>query len=369
MSETQHSQRANADALKQARTENFSVNRFAFNGDARVFMIAEIGVNHNGSASLAHDLIRAARRAGADCIKFQTFRSDRVASETAPKAAYQIARTGKAESQLTMLRRLELAPDVFGALLETCRSEGVLFSSTPYNEEDIAFLDDLQTPFFKAASMHCAEPRFLQKMAETGRPLIVSTGMANWAEVDNAVAAIRATGNEDFALLQCTTNYPSAPSEANLRAMAAMHNRYGCVVGYSDHTLGHTACLAAVALGARIIERHFTLDRSLAGPDHSASDDPEMFATLAAQIREVEAALGDGVKRPSPAEQSNMAAMRRSLVARRLIVAGQVVTDDDLSCRRPADGLAPRLWSEVVGKTARHDVAAGAQLRWDYFDD
>lgn len=337
-------------------------------GDAPVFVIAEVGVNHNGSLDMALELIRAAKAAGADCVKFQTFKSERVASADAPKADYQLKVTDRAESQIDMLRKLELAEDAYPRLISLCRELGILFSSTPYSEEDIAQLHALDVPILKAASIHCAEPHFLRVMAETGRPVVLSTGMATWDEVDRAVAAIRTAGNENLVVLQCTTNYPSAVSDANLRTMAAMAERYSCHVGYSDHTLSHAPCVASVALGARVIERHFTLDSNLPGPDHSSSDTPASFARLVAMIRDAEAALGSAVKQPTEAERKNMKGMRRSLFARRDIVAGKLIEDADLICKRPATGIAPAEWDAIVGRRAGRAIAAGDMLAPTDFD-
>jgi N-acetylneuraminate synthase/N,N'-diacetyllegionaminate synthase len=204
-------------------------------------------------------------------------------------------------------------------------------------------------------------------LAATGRPVILSTGMASWNEIDEAVAAIRATGNEKLVLLQCTTNYPSTLEEANLRVMPAMAKRYNCFFGYSDHTQEHTACLAAVALGARAVERHFTLDRSLPGPDHQASDEPSAFTELVAQIRNVELTRGSDEKQPTASELLNSEGMRRSLVARRAIPTGTRLTDEDLICQRPATGLEPRYWSDLVGLIAKRDIAAGTQISFEDF--
>jgi N,N'-diacetyllegionaminate synthase len=330
--------------------------------DAPVFVIAEVGVNHNGSLDMALELIRAAKAAGADCVKFQTFKSDRVVSADAPKAAYQLKVTDQAESQIDMLRKLELGEDAYPGLIALCRELGILFSSTPYNEEDIAQLDALDVPILKAASIHCGEPHFLRVMAETGRPVILSTGMATWEEVDRAVATLRATGNDNFVVLQCTTNYPSDVADANLRTMAAMAERYGCLVGYSDHTLSHAPCIASVALGACVIERHFTLDTTLPGPDHSSSDTPESFGRLVRMIRDAQAALGSAEKQPTAAERKNMTGMRRSIFARRDIAAGKTIEDADLICKRPATGIAPSQWDEIVGRPSTRAIAAGEML-------
>jgi N,N'-diacetyllegionaminate synthase len=326
------------------------------------FLIAEAGVNHNGDVAMAAELIRAAKRSGADCVKFQTFKAERVVTASAPKARYQTLVTDPAESQIDMLKKLELDENAYGDLIELCKAEGIIFTSTPYNEEDIDFLDALDVPVLKAASIHLAEPWFLKRMANTGRPLIISTGMANWDELTRAIEAIRSTGNENFVLLQCTTNYPSLIADTNLNAMVAMRDRFKCLVGYSDHTQSHIPCLGGVALGACIIEKHFTLDKSLPGPDHSTSETPEEFALLVRDIRIMEQALGSYDKAPSGAEQANMEGMRRSIVAKRNIRSGQPITEADLTCKRPATGLAPSEWDNVIGKFAAHDIQAGAML-------
>jgi len=330
-----------------------------------VFIIAEAGVNHNGDVARAVDLIHAAKAAGADCVKFQTFKAERVVTRTAPKASYQMRVTDPAESQLSMLQKLELDENAYGDLIVLCRQQNIIFTSTPYNEEDVAFLDGLDVPLLKSASIHIAEPRFLQRMAETGRPMIVSTGMANWEEIDEAVKAIRSTGNENFVLLQCTTNYPSLLRDTNLRAMVNMQARYGCNVGYSDHTQSHVPCIGSVALGACVIEKHITLDRQMPGPDHSTSEAPEEFSSLVNSIREMEAAMGSADKVPTPAERANMPGMRRSLSARRALRKGARISDEDLTARRPMSGIAPREWPRLLGCIVLRDIAEGEMLPRD----
>lgn len=330
-----------------------------------VFLIAEAGVNHNGSVETARDLIRAAKAAGADCVKFQTFKADRVVTEDAPKAAYQTKVTDPAESQIDMLRKLELDEGAYGDLIAACKAEDIVFTSTPYNEEDIEFLVSLDVPVLKAASIHLVEPKFLQTMAATGKPLLVSTGMANWEDVGLAVRAIRETGNENFVMLQCTTNYPSAVADAHIFAMAEMGRRYDCLTGYSDHTQSHIPCIAAIAMGACVIEKHFTLDRGLSGPDHIASEDPAGFKALVKSVRDAELSLGSAVMEPTEAERANMQGMRRSITAKTAIAKGQVIDDADLICRRPATGIAPREWDAIVGKTASRDIPAGTAISWD----
>lgn len=329
-----------------------------------VHVIAEAGVNHDGDPARARLLVDAAAEAGADGVKFQTFKAERVAVASAPKAAYQLETTDPGESQIAMLRRLELAEEALPGLIAHGRARGINVISTPYNEEDVDLLDGLGVAAFKLASIHLAEPHFLAYAACKGRPLILSCGMATLAEIDRALAAVRAAGDPPVVLLQCTTNYPSAPAEANLRTIPALAAAFGVPVGYSDHTTSDSACLAAVALGAVMIEKHLTLDRSLPGPDHAASQDPAGFAGLVRAIREVEAALGDGIKRPTPSELRNKPNMRRSLVARCPIAAGQPIEPALLTCRRPASGLAPALVDELSGFVAARPIAAGEMLAW-----
>lgn len=328
------------------------------------FVIAEAGVNHNGNVALAKQLIRAAKQTGADCVKFQTFKAERVVTQTAPKAHYQLGTTDPQESQLAMLRSLELDLSAYEDLLALCQRENILLLSTPYNREDVDFLDELGIPAFKLASIHIAEPEFLQYVARKGKPLIVSTGMATLAEVDEAVRAVRTTGNEQIVVLQCTTNYPSRLEDANLRAMVTMGQALDVAVGYSDHTQTHTACIAAIALGACVIEKHFTLDQSLPGPDQSSSSNPAEFEQLVRQIREAETALGSGRKEPCEAERANTVGMRRSVVAQSSIAKGTTITADLLTYKRPATGISPTRVSELLGQTATCDIAEGEMLTW-----
>lgn len=330
----------------------------------RAYIIAEAGVNHNGDPAMAARLVREAKRAGADAVKFQTFKAERVAQATAAKAAYQLRNTDPAESQIDMLRRLELPMQTHTELQQVCREEGLDFISTPYNEEDIDFLDAQGVSAIKLASIHLVEPHILRHAARTKRRIILSTGMSTLEQVGLAVRTLRSEKCEDFTLLQCTTNYPSAVSDANLLAMNTMRRAFECEVGYSDHTQSDVCCVAAVALGATMIEKHFTLDRNLPGPDHSSASEPEEFARLVQAIRAAESALGTGVKEPCAAEQGNITNMRRSLAARRQIVAGQVIQVEDITCRRPATGIAPALIDLVVGREAAVGIAAGAEIAW-----
>lgn len=331
---------------------------------APCFVIAEAGVNHNGDAGRAKELALAAKSAGADCVKFQTFRATQVASQNAPKASYQLQTTDPQESQVEMLRKLELPETAYGDLIETCNDIGILFASTPYNKADIDFLAEVGAPFFKAASMHCAEPLFLQRMAEVGLPIVLSTGMATLAEIREAVDAIRATGNDQIVLLQCHTDYPSAVDTCNLRAMAQMGELFDCLIGYSDHTQSQVPCIVATALGATVIEKHLTLDQGSEGPDHSTSESPESFAQMVHQIREVEIALGSAFKQPSARELENITGMRRSLTLARDIAAGEVLQESDLEPRRPLGGLPAAEARNVIGRVVKHQMQAGAFLTY-----
>jgi N-acetylneuraminate synthase/N,N'-diacetyllegionaminate synthase len=330
----------------------------------RCYIIAEAGVNHNGDAEMARELVRAARKAGADAVKFQSFRAEALVVRDAEKAGYQLRTTDPGESQYEMLRKLELTHETQAELAALCAREGIEFLSTPYNFEDVDFLDSLGVRAYKLASIHLVEPPFLQYVARKGKTMIVSTGMGTLKDVRDAVGAIRAAADVPVILLQCTTNYPSRPEDANLRAMGTMREALGLPVGYSDHTQSETCCVAAVALGAVVIEKHFTLDTTLPGPDHSSAAGPEEFARLVARIRETERALGSGRKEPSAAEAANAPAMRRSIVARRRIAAGEAIAADALTLKRPGTGLAPRHWDAIVGRAAPREIAPDEPLNF-----
>lgn len=326
------------------------------------FVIAEAGVNHNGSADLALKLISAAQRSKVDCIKFQTYKAERVATANAPKASYQLEVTDPKESQIAMLKALELDQSAYPALMAACTAAGLAFMSTPYNEEDIDFLVRLGVPALKLASIHAAEPSILRAAAAPGLPVILSTGMCTMAEVKRAVEVFHGAGNRKLVLLQCTTNYPSATADANLRAMVTMGEELGVMMGYSDHTQSDTACIAAIALGAHVIEKHFTLDKTMPGPDQPTSLEPDEMARLMTAIRETEAALGTGVKAPPPSEARNIPGMRRGIVARRAIKKGARITAEDLILKRPLSEIHPADWDTVVGRIAAREIAEGAAL-------
>ena len=329
-----------------------------------VFIIAEAGVNHNGSLKLAKELVLKAKEAGADCVKFQTFKAERVVTKNAPKAAYQLKTTPTTESQLDMLKKLELAFADYQEILAHCRQHDIMFLSTPYSTEDADFLSTLSVPAFKIASGQIVEPAFLEYIAGKSLPVLLSTGMATLEEVGSAVATIQKTGNHGLILLQCSTNYPTIPGDVNLRAMGTMEKAFGLNVGYSDHTKSSVACIAAVARGACVIEKHFTLDKSLPGPDHSCSADPEEFRVLVKKIRETEEVLGSGTKEPTEAEKENMQGMRRSIVTKQAIKAGMVIARDMLDFKRPSTGISPVSLDAVIGAAARVDIPEDTVLVW-----
>lgn len=328
------------------------------------FVIAEAGVNHNGSLDLALELVDAAAAAGADAVKFQTFTAEGVASAAAPKAEYQLHTTDPEESQLGMLRALELSLDDHRAILERCRQRGITFLSTPFDRASVDLLVGLGVAAVKVASPDVTNHLLLRPIAETRRPVILSTGMATYAEVGEAVELLRGAGCTELALLHCVSSYPAPAADANLRAVPELAWRWNVPAGYSDHAVGGEVALAAVALGASLIEKHLTLDRTLPGPDHAASDEPDELAWLIRQIRAIEAALGDGEKRAMPSEAGNVVTVRRSLAAARDLPAGHPITLDDLTALRPATAISPSRVNEVIGRPLARPLRRGELLDW-----
>jgi N,N'-diacetyllegionaminate synthase len=326
------------------------------------FIIAEAGVNHNGDLEMAHRLVDVAAQAGVDAVKFQTFKAVHLVTPNAPKAGYQLQATDAAESQYDMLRRLELSAEAHRDLLAHCSAKKLIFMSSPFDEESADFLAELGVAVFKIPSGEITNLPFLAHVAGKGKPLIVSTGMSYLGEVEAAVRALEETGNRDFVLLHCVSNYPALPGDVNLRAMQTMAAAFDVPVGYSDHTPGIEVALAAVALGACVLEKHFTLDRDLPGPDHRASLEPDELAALVHGIHAVEAALGHGRKEPAASEANTTAVARKSLVAARDIPAGTVLTEDLIAARRPGTGLPPGVRPYLVGRTARVAIPAGTLL-------
>jgi len=334
-----------------------------------VYVIAEAGVNHNGDIELAKELVRKAKDCGADCVKFQTFKAERIVLRDAPKAPYQLDNTNPSEPQIEMLRKLELATEHYPALMEICIKEDIEFLSTPYSVEDVEFLDKLGVRAFKIASGQIIEPAFLRHVALKGKPIILSTGMASFQEVHEAVEVIRSTGNDQLILLQCTTNYPCRPEDVNLRAMQTIEVSLKTIIGYSDHTQSEAASIAAVAMGACVIEKHFTLDKSMPGPDQLSSADPDDFRRLVKLLREAQTALGSEVKRPVEVELKNAVAMRRSIVSARFIPSGSVITEGMLSYKRPGTGIPPKQADRIIGRKALRDIPPDTLLSFEFLSD
>lgn len=329
------------------------------------FVIAEAGVNHDGDLQLALRLVDAAADADADAVKFQTFRADRVASPDAPKAAYQEALTPAGESQLEMLRRLELGADGFARLQQRAHERGLVFLSTPFDVESVELLDRLGVAGFKIASPDLVNPLLLEDVGRRGRPVILSTGLADLTEVEAAVETLRAAGTHEIVVLHCVSAYPAPVEEANVRAIVTMSTALRLPVGYSDHTEGDEAALAAVALGAVALEKHLTLDPSLPGPDQRASLDPESFAALVRRVRLVELSLGTGVKSPSESERRNAPTVRRSLAAAGDLAAGTTLRREMLTALRPGTGIPATQIAEVVGRRIRRALGEGELIAPD----
>lgn len=325
----------------------------------RTLIIAEAGVNHNGDIAIAKRLIEVAAEAGVDMVKFQTFSADRLATGGAIKAEYQAQSTGELESQHAMLRRLELSSDMHEACIDHCHMHGIRFFSSGFDVESLDFLVGLGLDLIKIPSGEITNLPYLRRAAFHGKPVILSTGMASLGDIESALAALEEGGidREQITVLHCNTEYPTPMVDVNLHAMRSIGQAFGVAVGYSDHTVGIEVAIAAVALGARVIEKHFTLDRSLPGPDHAASLEPAELKAMVAAIRNIELALGNGIKRASPSEVRNIAVARKSLVASRLIRAGEAFTVENITAKRPGTGISPMRWDEVIGRSAARDFA------------
>lgn len=332
-----------------------------------VFIIAEAGVNHNGDMNLARKLIDAATEAGVDAVKFQTFKAENLATRGAKMADYQKAQVNGPKSQYEMIKSLELDYSCFVELKEYSDEKGILFLSTPHTSDAAGFLDSL-VPAHKIGSGDLTNLPFLKMVARYGKPIILSTGMGNLEEVQEAVNAILTEGNKQLVLLHCVTSYPAEIKKLNLRAMETMHEVFDLPVGFSDHTIGVLASVAAVALGACVIEKHFTLDKGLPGPDHQASLEPRDLAQLVASIRAIEAALGDGLKRPTTEEEQMKQIVRKSLVAAESIPRGSEISREVISIKRPGSGIAPKELDSVVGRIALVDIEKDTLLTWEMFE-
>ncbi len=323
----------------------------------KVFIIAEAGVNHNGSLETARKMIDAASEAGVDAVKFQTFRAENIASANAPKAYYQKNTTCEDESQLEMLKKLELDEDAHKDLKVYCEKKDVMFLSTPFDLESVDMLEDMGLALFKVPSGEITNLPYLRKIGALRKKIILSSGMSNLDEIEDAIMVLVAAGTrkEDITVLQCNTEYPTPYEDVNLRAMSTIRESFGVDVGYSDHTLGIDIVSAAVGLGASVIEKHFTLDRQMEGPDHAASLEPEQLRRMVEVIRNTELAMGDGIKKPSSSEFKNITAVRKSIVAACPIAVDEVFTEDNLTVKRPATGISPVEWDNVLGKSAKRD--------------
>ncbi len=321
----------------------------------KVFIIAEAGVNHNGSVKIAKELINVAREAGADAVKFQTGKADKCISRFAPKAEYQKKSTGEGESQLQMARKSELDKETHQELINDCRKKGIMFLSTPFDLESIDLLNDLGLKTLKIPSGEITNLPYLRKIGSLRKKIIMSTGMANLEEIKAALDILTGSGTpkENITVLHCNTEYPTPFEDVNLLAMLTIKDAFKVNVGYSDHTLGIEVPIAAVALGASVIEKHFTLDRNMEGPDHKASLEPPELKAMVKAIRNIEKIFGDGIKKPSPSESKNKDIARKSIVAVREIKKGEILTEENITAKRPGIGVSPMEWDKIIGKVAK----------------
>lgn len=320
----------------------------------KTLIIAEAGVNHNGNIEIAKKLIDEAKECGADVVKFQTAKLEALVSNLAPMAEYQKRNIGETASQKDMLRKLLLSYEEFLELASYCKSIGIEFLSTPFDIESIHFLDNLQS-YWKIPSGEITNYPYLVEIAKTGKPVIVSTGMAELDEIRAAIDVLKSHGTKEITILHCTTEYPAPINEVNLNAMITLKKEFDCPVGYSDHTQGIEIPLAAVAMGAAVIEKHFTLDKSLPGPDHRASIEPHELKTMILGIRKIELAKGTGIKEPTASELKNRLVARKSIVAAKDILEGEIFTEKNLTTKRPGNGISPMTWTQIIGTAAKRN--------------
>lgn len=331
----------------------------------KTLIIAEAGVNYNGDINLAKRMVDVAAEAGADIVKFQTGKPENSISVNAKKADYQEATTGTDESQLEMCKKLMLLDKDYPELVDYCNKKGIEFLSTPFDRESVDFLANLGVRKWKIPSGEITHLPLLVHIAKRGEPVILSTGMSTIEEIRDALSVLAENGANDITVLQCNTEYPTPFEDANITAMNTLKKEFGCNIGYSDHTLGITAPIAAVALGATVIEKHFTLDRHMPGPDQSASLEPDELKTMVKMIRETELALGDGEKKPSDSELKNKDIARKSIVAKKSIKAGEIFSEENITCKRPGNGISPMKWNDIIGQTAKYDFEFDEQIRVD----
>ncbi|WP_270670120.1 N-acetylneuraminate synthase [Paraclostridium bifermentans] len=316
---------------------------------SNVFIIAEAGVNHNGDIEIAKKLIDVASESGVDAVKFQTFKTEKLVSKNAPKAEYQRETTKKAESQFDMIKKLELDQNTHKILIEYCRKKNIMFLSTPFDLDSMKELNELGVEIFKIPSGEINNLPYLRQAAKLGKPLILSTGMSNLAEIEEALSVLYENGCKDITVLHCNTEYPTPIEDVNLNAMITIRDAFKVKVGYSDHTLGIEIPIAATSMGAQVIEKHFTLDKNMDGPDHKASLEPNELKDMVKSIRNIELALGNGIKKPSKSEYKNKAIARKSIVALTKIKQGDVFTENNITVKRPGNGISPMLWDKIIG--------------------
>lgn len=321
----------------------------------KVYIIAEAGVNHNGRLDLALKLCDAAKEAGVDAVKFQTWKTEKIVTRSAAKAVYQEENTGNEQSQYEMLKELELSYEDFDTINEYCKNIGIQFLSTPDEEDSLDFLCSLNLPFIKIGSGEVTNIPYLRVIGSRHQKVIISTGMSTLADVEKAYNTLLESGAKEVALLHCTTNYPCPYDEVNLKAMQTMKAAFKCQVGYSDHTMGIEVPIAAVAMGAEIIEKHFTLDKNMEGPDHKASLDPNELKEMVTSIRNIEKALGDGIKRPNASEQKNAEVVLKRVIAKGTIRKGDILGEDNLALLRSSEGIPAKYWDLIAGKPAKRD--------------
>ena len=321
----------------------------------KVFIIAEAGVNHNGNIEIAKKLIDEAVRCGVDAVKFQSFKAKNLVTKSAKQAEYQKNNMGKEVSQYEMLKSLELSYEDHLELINYSKEKGIMFLSSPFDLESIDMLNNLGMEIFKVPSGEIENVPYLRKIGKTGKKVILSTGMSNLSDIEFALEILRSSGAKDISVLHCNTDYPTKMEEVNLRAMNTIENAFSVEIGYSDHTKGIEVPIAAVALGAKIIEKHFTLDRNMEGPDHKASLEPNELKSMVDSIRNVEIALGNGIKNLTESEKKNVKIARKSIICSSDIKKGDTFTEDNLTIKRPGTGLSPKIWDKILGKKAKRD--------------
>jgi N,N'-diacetyllegionaminate synthase len=329
---------------------------------SKIYIIAEAGVNHNGDINIAKRLVDAAVDAGADAVKFQTFKAQNLVCKNAGKAAYQLETTEQAETQYEMLKKLELTEKMHEELVQYCRERGIEFLSTPFDVESVDLLLQYEIPLIKIPSGEITNYPYLKKIGKTGKKVILSTGMSTLDEVRDAVQILKNEGTDKIILLHCNTEYPTPMCDVNLLAMKTLQEELGLPVGYSDHTKGIEIPIAAAALGACVIEKHFTLDRTMEGPDHKASLEPHELRAMVCAIHNIEQAMGDGVKRPSASERRNIGIVRKSIVAKRDISEGEILSEENITTKRPGTGISPMMWEKVIGQRARKNYKADEMI-------